>query len=637
MTSAESIQSRPLLMQGFFLIIIPLSYIWISLPGLSGGFILDDFPNLQGLEQVRSLQNLWIYTLSGVSSQLGRPISLLSFALQAENWPHNPRPFKLAGLYIHIANAWLLYVCCYQIGQIKKWPQRRSLIFAGSIFLLWLFHPLNISTVFYVVQRMTLLSAFFSLIGIYSFLWAVKNHATLPRLSLMIATLGIGITYSLGILSKENALLTGLCISVLYVFLLRDQCAQKLWDRWMVIFALSPSLIIFIYLCINLSQYTQPDIIPTQHLLTELVILQDYLDKIFFPTPKKLNIFNDGFPIYRDAFESFTGLQAILFWISLICLALLLRNRAKFFAFGVFWFLAGHLLESSIFGLEFYFEHRNYLPSAGIVIGLVGTTVELYVKAETVSASVKKVSNIALPAMLIVIAISYILVYGAEISTWRTPGSLAVSALTERPNSLRAHQEASAYYANTGDFASSTILIQTIEKKWPGYPGTFSQLVMLQCLDNKVSLPKIEVLKQRLHTGMFDRGTVEAWHQILEFKKTGQCANLTWNQYRAFIGLLIENKNFGSQKDDFVVLIALSFNAEGQFIEAASALDRIPEESTDLDFLILKAKFYAMANKKKDSLEILARAKNKFASNRKVWLPRKENINALEKQIENSL
>ena len=34
-------------------------------------------------------------------------------------------------------------------------------------------------------------------------------------------------------------------------------------------------------------------------------------------------------------------------------------------AFAVLFFLAGHILESSIFPLELIFEHRNYLPSFG--------------------------------------------------------------------------------------------------------------------------------------------------------------------------------------------------------------------------------------------------------------------------------
>jgi protein O-mannosyl-transferase len=638
MLPTEGIKPRPLLMQGFFLILITLTYYWISLPGLAGGFILDDLPNLEGLDQAYTNHNLSQFIFSGIASELGRPISLLSFALQAEHWPQNPYPFKLAGLCIHIANAWLVYVCCHLIGQLKNWPPRSIFLFAGTVFSLWLFHPLNISTVFYVVQRMVLLAGFFSLLGIASFLWCIKRyHQQASKFYLALATLGMAITYVLGILSKENAILTGLMLSVLYVFLLRVRCGNILWDAWVIIFGVLPSLLVLGYLSLHITQHTRPDFGPFERLLTESVILQDYLDKTLLPTPKKLNIFNDGFPVYKHLFDSTATLISVSFWLVLSALALILRKRAAFLAFGLFWFLSGHLLESSIFGLELYFEHRNYLPSLGILIGIVGTIIELNLKAVDFSNTAKKWLNYASTGLLFSMATAYVLVYGAEISTWRSPGALAISALTERPESLRAHQEAAAYFANVGNYANSTLLVQSIEKKWPGYPGTYSQLIMLHCLDNHVVLPNDTTLKQRLVNGKFDRGTIDAWHQILDFKKNGHCPDLTWAHYQELVELLIKNKNYGGQKDDFVVLLALSFNANRQFTEAASAFDKFPEDRATLDFLILKAQFYAMAGKKQESQHILERAKNKFSNNLKVWLPRQDQLERLQQQVLDSI
>jgi len=631
-------KARPLLLQGFFLAIIPLAYYWISQPGLAGGFVLDDWPNLDGLDQAYANQQLSKFIFSGIASELGRPFSLLSFALQAEHYPGNPYPFKLVSLCIHIANAYLVYVCCYLICQIKNWPQRSTFLFAGTVFTLWLFHPLNISTVFYIVQRMVLLAGFFSLLGIISFLWCIKRYQQQPcKFYLAIASLGMVITYIVGILSKENAILTGLMLSVLYVFLLRELCGNKIWDAWVIIFGLLPSLLVLGYLCLHIAQHTRPDFGPFERLLTESVILLDYLDKILLPTPRKLNIFNDGFPVYKNLFDSAVTIKSVSFWLALSALALILRKHAAFLTFGIFWFLSGHLLESSIFGLELYFEHRNYLPSLGILIGIVGTVIDINLKAVSFSTTAKKWLNSASTGLLFSMATGYVLVYGAEISTWRSPGALALSALTERPESLRAHQEASAYFANIGDYASSTVLVQSIEKKWPGYPGTYSQLIMLHCLDNNVVLPNDTALKQRLATGRFDRGTIDAWHQIFDFKKNGHCPDLTWAQYQEFIDLLINNKNYGGQKDDFVVLQALSFNANSQFIEAASALDKYPEDRATLDFLILKAQFYAMAGDKQGSLQILERAQNTFSNNLKVWLPRQDQLERLKQHVLDSL
>ncbi|MDO8941437.1 MAG: hypothetical protein Q7U98_19950 [Methylicorpusculum sp.] len=634
----EHKHQKPLLMQGLFLCLITLLYCWISLPGLAGGFILDDWPNLGGLEQVKTHINPLQFSLSGVSSQLGRPLSLLTFALQAEHWPHNPFPFKLVGLGIHIANAWLIYWCCYLIAQIRAWPQRSAWIFAGTVFTLWLFHPLNISTVFYVVQRMTLLAAFFSLLGVTAFLWGFRMSITGQTVKgLVIATLGIALTYSLGILSKENAVLTGLGISVLYWLLLRSQNHSLLWDSWIIILGVMPSLIIFIYLCFDLDHYTRSDFTPFQRLLTESVILQDYVDKILLPTPGKLNIFNDGFPVYKNVFDSFVTIKAVSLWLVSIALALIFRQRIPFLAFAVFWFLSGHLLESSIFGLELYFEHRNYLPSVGIIIGLIGTLIDINRNAAINTIKITKITRYASIGLISLMSLGSILVYGAEISSWRSPGALAISALTERPNSLRAHQEAASFFANSGDFSSSSLLAHTIEKKWPNYPGTYSQLVMLQCMDENVLAPANEAIKQRLQTGRFDRGTLDSWNQIYEFKKRGHCAKLAWSQYREFIEQVLLNASYNSQKEDFVILLALSYNAEEKYSEAATSLDKISEDRVSLDFLIFKAKFYAMAGLKQEALQLLVRASTRHAKDLKIWLPRKDQVTELKQQILTSM
>jgi len=42
-------------------------------------------------------------------------------------------------------------------------------------------------------------------------------------------------------------------------------------------------------------------------------------------------------------------------------------RRRALWSFAVLWYLVGHALESSLLGLELVFEHRNYLPSFGIL------------------------------------------------------------------------------------------------------------------------------------------------------------------------------------------------------------------------------------------------------------------------------
>ena len=46
------------------------------------------------------------------------------------------------------------------------------------------------------------------------------------------------------------------------------------------------------------------------------------------------------------------------------------RRRYPLFAVALLWYLAGHLIESTVVSLELYFEHRNYIPIIGPLFAL---------------------------------------------------------------------------------------------------------------------------------------------------------------------------------------------------------------------------------------------------------------------------
>ena len=53
------------------------------------------------------------------------------------------------------------------------------------------------------------------------------------------------------------------------------------------------------------------------------------------------------------------------------------RRKYPLLALPVLFFFAGHLLESTVIGLELYFEHRNYLPAAFLFMPLAAGIVWL--------------------------------------------------------------------------------------------------------------------------------------------------------------------------------------------------------------------------------------------------------------------
>src|SRR5690606_16481815 len=87
-------------------------------PGLSGSFLFDDFPNLEKLGTrgpIESFELLVSYLKSGFAGPTGRPISLLSFLIDANDWPADPWPFKRTNVVIHLLVGAVLFATTHKL------------------------------------------------------------------------------------------------------------------------------------------------------------------------------------------------------------------------------------------------------------------------------------------------------------------------------------------------------------------------------------------------------------------------------------------------------------------------------------------------------------------------------------------
>src|SRR5690554_1706148 len=430
----------------------------IAWPGLSGAFYFDDWPNLSSLAEVKN-SGYWLpFVLDGVTGNVGRPLSLLTFAAQADAWPSNPFLFKKVNLLIHLLNSVLVGRLAWQFLRfLRNGDSLEGRILATLVMLLWALHPLHASTVFYVVQRMTLLSATFTLIAVVGYMqlrlqivpWTWRDYA--------IATCVCGIGY-LGVLAKENAILLGAFILALEVVInssARAYFRPASW--WLILVAWVPLLATLLYLILSgkvFHDYGGRDFSLLERLITQTVVLWDYVTKIVLPTPKSLNLYNDDFPIYRSLWSPIT-LISLIVWGAVLTAAVKLRKSRPLFTFAVLWFLAGHLLESTIIPLEIYFEHRNYIPSIGIAIAMV---VGLGLSLEWLKAQNRwlAVAGAILGGSYLFFIVS---VMGIEARIWGDPKAFAIAAISDRPDSLRARQEAAAFFYSQGEFQKAAALL----------------------------------------------------------------------------------------------------------------------------------------------------------------------------------
>lgn len=358
-------------------VILPLAFgaalLAIYGAGLHGSFLFDDFSNIVNNAPLRafdgSLQSLIAAATSGTSSPLGRPLSMATFALNFFFFGESPFSFKLANLLIHMANAMLVFVLARQLWQRLGYNTRsaRSLLPALWIAAVWALHPINLTPVLYIVQRMTSLSAFFMLAALSLYLYG--RQARNIRGFVAIAA-SILLCWPAAILSKETGVLLPLYVFLMEWLLLGTFRAIAAKVKWLALLALVCGVGVLGWAKWGFitAGYGVRDFGLLERLLTETRVLWFYVRQLLSPVPEVFGLFHDDIAISRGLLEPPATLLALVGGLAVIALALQQRARRPLFAFAVFWFLASHLLESTLFPLEIAYEHRNYMASLGLLV-----------------------------------------------------------------------------------------------------------------------------------------------------------------------------------------------------------------------------------------------------------------------------
>ncbi|HEX5960383.1 MAG TPA: hypothetical protein VFY97_03950, partial [Rhodanobacteraceae bacterium] len=93
---------------------------WAYHPGLFGAFLFDDLGSLPKLGATGPVDNwaaFWRYITSGHADPTGRPLALLTFLIDGNNWPTEPYPFKVTNVILHLINGALLAWVLWKLGQ----------------------------------------------------------------------------------------------------------------------------------------------------------------------------------------------------------------------------------------------------------------------------------------------------------------------------------------------------------------------------------------------------------------------------------------------------------------------------------------------------------------------------------------
>ena len=83
-----------------------------------------------------------------------------------------------------------------------------------------------------------------------------------------------------------------------------------------------------------------------------------------------MGLHRDDFPLFENPLVDPWVALSLVGHCVLLLMAWRAREKYRLFTFGVLFYYAGHLLESTVWPLELLYEHRNYLPMVGFSIML---------------------------------------------------------------------------------------------------------------------------------------------------------------------------------------------------------------------------------------------------------------------------
>ncbi|RBW48283.1 tetratricopeptide repeat protein [Marinobacter sp. F3R11] len=604
-----------------FLLLTFIIYLIYS-PGLNGAFLLDDLGNLRGMAELEggTLRD-WVAFIFGGIGSLGRPFSLLTFALQYQSWP-DIVSLKLFNYALHIVNfALVLFLLIATVRRVKpNWARDNPILLVAlgvGLSFFWASAPIHTTAVQYVIQRMTLLAAFWMLLGlnVWVLLLARMENAQNPRKVFFGAALAVLICTTFGVLSKENAILLPL-LCLLYLFI-DNSVFQRLraFRVPLILFMMSPVIALMIVMIIDFDGYfitgfNFRDFNSYERMLTQFEIVPGYIFKFFYPVGQDFILFYENYPVVRDFLESWVVIVSCIAFTVLHFFAWRFRARFPLFFLGAFFYTVGQLLESSFLSLELYFEHRNYFPSIGLLFVVLEGLIRIPQK-------------IQLPVVLSVFAVlgsvnAFITFQESKI--WGRPLQQAIIWYQNNPTSNRAHghlaveliagghsKKASEFYAQTVDQFENDI---TKPLLW----------LEVQCTQGE-DFGDIKIRRFLLEYARESEYFKEAKNiigAILRKSESGQCSGKIIQDLEDTVDALITNDNFRRDRIDLLISMAKINFYQGELGKAYEFMTIANESSDRVDVKLSLAQIEITRQNFDSARDYLVKAEAQCAKARSV-------------------
>ena len=501
-----SVTGRFLLLSLIVSLLAGLAFI----PGLPGDFVFDDIPNIVSnkvvhLTELSATKVSSVVSTPQVSGQM-RVLPTLSFAL--DFWRAggaDPAAFKVTNIVIHVLTAGILAWFFRSLLLASGIPEKRVRWLAPALALAWAVHPLHVSAVLYVVQRIQTMGTLFLVLALLTYLNA--RRAQIEGHSGRTGWLLTGLFWVLAMGCKEDSILLPAYTLALELTVLHFAAAnQRMAGALRRGYLFSVLAGVAAYVLVVIPHYWQWDAYPgrdfstLERLLTQARVLCLYMWQILVPLPQHMAFYYDGLQPSRSLIHPWTTLPAIAVILALLGMAWRLRTRWPLFSLGVLLFFSAHFIASNVIGLELVFEHRNHFALIGAVLA-VGSLLA--------HASIRWRIRPSIQAMTCgVLLLSLIGATVLRAHSWNGRLMLARTSTLVAPHSARAWSSLCAGYFTVGGGATvdNPLLDKAIQacssgaESAPYALNNLALLVVLKSIRGDVSKADWDRLQLRLRT-----------------------------------------------------------------------------------------------------------------------------------------
>jgi len=448
-------------------------------PGLVDLWVFDDHPALgpltDDLRAERPLAELLARHAVSSSGPTGRPVSMLTFILDGVARGPDLAGWKATNLVLHLACGILVFLLVRELLGCFTGKRRGSAL-PLVVAALWLLHPLHVSTVLYTVQRMTLLSTLFQLAGLLGYL---RGRGAFLGGTPARGWGWLGISAAclvLGFLSKETGVLLlvyvvlfeALCLAGGYA---RHPLAVR-WTRRVLLLGVATGLAMaFAWFVLRsgslLHGYGTRPFSLDERLWTQPRIMLEYTRLTLLPSLADMKFIHDDIEISRGWFTPWTTAAAVVLLALFAWSAWLARRRLPLYSFGAGLFLCGHLLESTVVPLDLMYEHRQYLPSLGLLLGVVGLGERLLTR--------RRISGLA---VLLLLGLFSVMTW-QRAAIWSSEARLFLELVRINGDSPRAMVMVANWFGNQGQYGTARALLERIDT-----PGARLNTLYYTCVES---------------------------------------------------------------------------------------------------------------------------------------------------------